>query len=99
MAKAGVGGVFLKSKSDPAVLAAWYQTHLGMPLENLAANDSPVEEILVERLLSFAYLFIKLAPGANSRSIVGNERGQKVGTRVGLAELLDNCSKSRCSAD
>jgi predicted enzyme related to lactoylglutathione lyase len=29
----GVGGVFFKSKGDPAVLAAWYQKHLGMPLE------------------------------------------------------------------
>ena len=30
----GIGGVFLKSKSDSAALAAWYQTHLGMPLED-----------------------------------------------------------------
>ncbi len=29
----GIGGVFFKSKSDPAALAAWYQKHLGMPLE------------------------------------------------------------------
>jgi len=29
----GVGGVFFKSKSDNAALAAWYQKHLGMPLE------------------------------------------------------------------
>jgi hypothetical protein len=29
----GIGGVFFKSKSDPAILAAWYQKHLGMPLE------------------------------------------------------------------
>ena len=29
----GIGGVFFKSKGDPAALAAWYQTHLGMPLE------------------------------------------------------------------
>ena len=28
----GIGGVFFKSKGDPAALAAWYQTHLGMPL-------------------------------------------------------------------
>ena len=30
----GIGGVFFKSKSDPAALAAWYQKHLGMPLED-----------------------------------------------------------------
>src|ERR1043166_1375759 len=29
----GVGGVFFKSKGDPKALAAWYQKHLGMPLE------------------------------------------------------------------
>ena len=29
----GIGGVFFKSKGDPAVLAAWYQKYLGMPLE------------------------------------------------------------------
>ncbi len=29
----GIGGVFFKSKGDPAALAAWYSTHLGMPLE------------------------------------------------------------------
>jgi catechol 2,3-dioxygenase-like lactoylglutathione lyase family enzyme len=29
----GIGGVFFKSKSKSAALAAWYQTHLGMPLE------------------------------------------------------------------
>ena len=29
----GIGGVFFKSKGDPAGLAAWYQKHLGMPLE------------------------------------------------------------------
>jgi len=28
----GIGGVFFKSK-DPKALAAWYQKHLGMPLE------------------------------------------------------------------
>src|SRR4051812_41520728 len=28
----GVGGVFFKSKGDKAVLAAWYNTHLGLPL-------------------------------------------------------------------
>jgi predicted enzyme related to lactoylglutathione lyase len=28
----GIGGVFFKSKGDPAALAAWYQKHLGMPL-------------------------------------------------------------------
>jgi len=30
----GIGGVFLKSKGDGAALAAWYQRHLGMPLED-----------------------------------------------------------------
>ncbi|MEZ4413981.1 MAG: VOC family protein [Gemmatimonadales bacterium] len=30
----GVGGVFFKSTGDHAALAAWYQTHLGMPLED-----------------------------------------------------------------
>lgn len=28
----GIGGVFFKSKGDPATLAAWYQKHLGLPL-------------------------------------------------------------------
>ena len=30
----GVGGVFFKCRSDHAALAAWYQKHLGMPLED-----------------------------------------------------------------
>jgi predicted enzyme related to lactoylglutathione lyase len=30
----GIGGVFLKSKADSAALAAWYQKHLGMQLED-----------------------------------------------------------------
>ena len=30
----GIGGVFLKCKGDNAALAAWYQKHLGMPLED-----------------------------------------------------------------
>jgi predicted enzyme related to lactoylglutathione lyase len=29
----GIGGVFFKTKSDHAALAAWYQKHLGMPSE------------------------------------------------------------------
>jgi catechol 2,3-dioxygenase-like lactoylglutathione lyase family enzyme len=29
----GIGGVFFKSKGDPKTLAAWYEKHLGMPLE------------------------------------------------------------------
>lgn len=29
----GIGGVFFKSKGDHKTLAAWYQKHLGMPLE------------------------------------------------------------------
>jgi predicted enzyme related to lactoylglutathione lyase len=30
----GIGGVFFKSRKDNAALAAWYQKHLGMPLES-----------------------------------------------------------------
>ena len=30
----GIGGVFFKTKADRAALAAWYQKHLGMPLED-----------------------------------------------------------------
>ena len=30
----GIGGVFFKSKGDGKSLAAWYQQHLGMPLED-----------------------------------------------------------------
>ena len=30
----GIGGVFFKSTSDHKALAAWYQKHLGMPLES-----------------------------------------------------------------
>jgi len=30
----GIGGVFLKCKGNAAVLAAWYQKHLGMPRED-----------------------------------------------------------------
>ena len=30
----GVGGVFFKSKGDGKTLAAWYQKHLGMQLED-----------------------------------------------------------------
>ena len=29
----GIGGVFFKSRNDSAALAAWYQKHLGMALE------------------------------------------------------------------
>jgi predicted enzyme related to lactoylglutathione lyase len=29
----GIGGVFFKSRNDNAALAAWYQKHLGLPLE------------------------------------------------------------------
>ena len=29
----GIGGVFLKCRGDSAALAAWYQQHLGLPLE------------------------------------------------------------------
>lgn len=31
----GVGGGFFKSNGDHAALAAWYQKHLGMPLEDV----------------------------------------------------------------
>jgi predicted enzyme related to lactoylglutathione lyase len=30
----GIGGVFFKSRSDSAALAAWYHKHLGLPLES-----------------------------------------------------------------
>lgn len=30
----GIGGVFLKCKGDSKALAAWYQQHLGLPLES-----------------------------------------------------------------
>jgi predicted enzyme related to lactoylglutathione lyase len=30
----GVGGVFFKAKGDPKVLAAWYEEHLGIKLNN-----------------------------------------------------------------
>jgi predicted enzyme related to lactoylglutathione lyase len=30
----GIGGVFLKCKGDSAALAAWYQQHLGLKLED-----------------------------------------------------------------
>lgn len=30
----GIGGVFLKCRGDSTALAAWYQKHLGMPLED-----------------------------------------------------------------
>ena len=30
----GIGGVFFKTKNDRAALAAWYQEHLGIPLES-----------------------------------------------------------------
>jgi predicted enzyme related to lactoylglutathione lyase len=29
----GIGGVFLKCRGDSKALSAWYQKHLGMPLE------------------------------------------------------------------
>jgi predicted enzyme related to lactoylglutathione lyase len=29
----GIGGVFFKTKSDKAALAAWYEKHLGLPIE------------------------------------------------------------------
>ena len=45
----GIGGVFLKCKGDSAALAAWYQKHLGMPLEDFGGAvlkwpDDPAED-------------------------------------------------------
>jgi predicted enzyme related to lactoylglutathione lyase len=45
----GIGGVFFKSKGDPAALAAWYQKHLGMPVGSwggavLRWSDDPGED-------------------------------------------------------
>jgi predicted enzyme related to lactoylglutathione lyase len=34
----GIGGVFLKCKGDRAALAAWYQQHLGMSLEDFGGS-------------------------------------------------------------
>ena len=33
----GIGGVFIKSKSDSKALAAWYEKNLGMKLESFGA--------------------------------------------------------------
>lgn len=30
----GIGGIFFKSTNDSAALAAWYQKHLGLPVES-----------------------------------------------------------------
>ena len=30
----GIGGIFFKSRNDSAALAAWYQKHLGVPIES-----------------------------------------------------------------
>ena len=45
----GIGGVFLKTKTDAKELAKWYQTHLGMPLDpwggaGLHWPDDPAED-------------------------------------------------------
>ena len=45
----GIGGVFLKCKGDSAALAAWYQKHLGLPLEDFGGAilrwpDDPGED-------------------------------------------------------
>ena len=45
----GIGGVFLKTKTDAKALAKWYQTHLGMPLDpwggaGLHWPDDPAED-------------------------------------------------------
>lgn len=45
----GIGGVFLKARTDAKALAKWYQTHLGMPLEpwggaGLHWPDDPAED-------------------------------------------------------
>ena len=34
----GIGGVFLKCKGNSAAVAAWYQKHLGMPLEDFRGS-------------------------------------------------------------
>jgi hypothetical protein len=36
----GIGGVFFKSKGDRVALAAWYQKHLGMALEDFGVRGS-----------------------------------------------------------
>ena len=33
----GIGGVFFKSRKNNAALAAWYQKHLGMPIESFGS--------------------------------------------------------------
>lgn len=45
----GIGGVFFKSKGNSATLAAWYQKHLGMSLEDFGGAilrwaDDPAED-------------------------------------------------------
>ena len=45
----GIGGVFLKSTGDSSALAAWYQKHLGMQLEDFGGAvlkwpDDPAED-------------------------------------------------------
>ena len=45
----GIGGVFFKTKGDRAALAAWYQKHLGMPMESFGGAilrwpDDPAED-------------------------------------------------------
>ena len=45
----GIGGVFFKSRHDRAALAAWYQEHLGISLEDFGGAilkwpDDPAED-------------------------------------------------------
>ena len=45
----GIGGVFFKSRNDRAALAAWYQEHLGISLEDFGGAilrwpDDPAED-------------------------------------------------------
>ena len=44
----GIGGVFFKSKGDPASLTAWYQKHLGMALEDFGGAVLKWSEDLAE---------------------------------------------------
>jgi glyoxylase I family protein len=37
---AGIGGIFFRAK-DPAALAAWYQTHLGIDLAPTSGGGTP----------------------------------------------------------
>jgi hypothetical protein len=38
-----LGGIFFKSKGDSALLASWYQKHLGIPLESFGGGHSEMD--------------------------------------------------------